>query len=243
MTQELCMEKQCSGSGGSLTLLVEVINFLNRVTVQSLSLSTTATGSVHQGAGNRWRVQSGVSHQSRRPDWSRKSLSYTHRCSADFILLSVIEKILWVTWFTFQLPVHMEYAGWNPPTPSTEHKPHEAPHLGHKAPQLVQPDTHTHWKTCGFLFSSQRISKSLILGSDNYPCCSLMAHLHNHHQLFTEDTQRIIMRQQRNKKHLREPLKTGTERAVTAAWRLATKMPPKRKETRRSSGSGGGALK
>lgn len=86
-------------------------------------------------------------------------------------------------------------------------------HHGHnlKAPQLTETDKYTlshTLKTHGFLFSSQRISKSLNLCCDNYPCSSPMEHLHNHHQPFTEDTQRIIMRQQRNKEHSREPLKT-----------------------------------
>lgn len=84
--------------------------------------------------------------------------------------------------------------------------------------QCPQTQRHTHVHTLGFLFDSQRISKKLIRCCDNYPCCSLMAHLHNHHQPFTEDTQRIIMRQQRNKRHLGEPLKSCTVRAHTVSW-------------------------
>lgn len=42
-------------------------------------------------------------------------------------------------------------------------------------------------------------------------------HLHNHHQPFTEDTQRIIMRQQRNKRHFGEPLKSRPAAAAAAA--------------------------
>lgn len=110
------------------------------------------------------------------------------------------------------------------------HKPHKnlyrfgKYHHGHyrKAPSVLKLiNIHSHTpKTHGFLFSSQRISKNLILCCDNYPCCSPMAHLHNHHQPFTEDTQRIIMRQQRNKKPFREPLKTCTESAVIVALTL-----------------------
>lgn len=112
------------------------------------------------------------------------------------------------------------------------HKPHKALHRfgkhyhGHNLkapnlPKLVNIHSCTHWRPMVFSSAVKRISKSLIHCCDNYPCCSPMEHLHNHHQPFTEDTQRIIMRQQRNKKHFRGPLKTGTERAVIVAWYCA----------------------
>lgn len=75
---------------------------------------------------------------------------------------------------------------------------------GHKHPK----------RTFGFLSSGSGISKSC----DNYPCCSPMAHLHNHHQPFTEDTQRLIMRQQRDKEHFRMPLRTRSAREVIVGW-------------------------
>lgn len=69
-------------------------------------------------------------------------------------------------------------------------------------------------RTYGFLSGGLGTSKSC----DNYPCCSPMVHLHNHHQPFTEDTQRLIMRQQRDKEHFRTPLRTRSARGVIVGW-------------------------
>lgn len=96
-------------------------------------------------------------------------------------------------------------------------------------PKLTK--THSRVRTCsqapktrGFLFSSQRISKSPNLCCDNYPCCSPTEHLHNHHQPFTEDTQRIIMRQQRNKRHFGKPLKTRAAAVASYCARNTSKQ-------------------